>query len=317
MVSARIGLKTLYVATVAVLLALASPLLCAKIGPAQAACRPMLLQESVTVDGYLFKTYQELTLKNESACLEVVRADKVVFRKVEEGGEFSLGQKAQPEYGVPSIPSGTDVTGRGHPNMIASYYSGGAHCCTSILLFELEPQLRLISTLDTGDSDIAHFERNPQDGSYEFITWDEPFAFWHSSFNGSPMPKVMLKPVSDTKSNLTFQLDLKKMRIHAPTEQEWQRDLLPKAREAFVPNAAFENYYTGARLWEPMLDLIYGGQADWAWKLVDTVWPVEKPGKDKFLKEFCGQLAQSKFWPDLKPQIGNPPSACDFAHSTQ
>lgn len=288
----------------------ASKSLRAQVEPSNKACSPKFHQHSVTVDGYVFKTYQELTTDDESACLEVTHAGKAVFRKIEEGGEFSLGQKAQPEYGVPAISPGTDLTGRGHPNMIASYYSGGAHCCTSILLFELEPKLRLISTLETGDSDVAHFERNMQEGTYYFIAWDEPFAYWHACYLCSPMPKVILKPLSDTKGNLVFQLDLKKMLIHAPTEQEWQRDFLPKAREAFAPGAPFEKYYVGSQLWKPMLNLIYGGQADWAWKLVDAVWPADMSGKNEFLGEFCGQLTQSEYWPDLEQQMGNAPVSC-------
>ena len=103
-------------------------------------------------------TYQDLNFDNPSACLEVVRSGKVVFRKVEEGGEFSLGQKAQPEFGVPDILPGTDITGSGDQNMIASYYSGGAHCCTSFLLFELEPRFKLLVTLEAGDNDGTTFK---------------------------------------------------------------------------------------------------------------------------------------------------------------
>lgn len=303
-------MKTIRLAIAAAVLALSPLLLCAQVESANKACTHKFHQHSVTVDGYLFRTYKEITLKDEFACLEVVHAGKVVFRKVEEGGEFSLGQKSQPEYKVPAVKPGSDLTGRGHPNMIASYYSGGAHCCTSILLFELEPQLKLLSTLETGNSDIAHFERNPQDGRYEFVTWDDLFAYWHACFTCSPMPKLILSPASDKKGSLTFQLDLAKMRMRAPTEQEWSDKYLPQARAAFAPKAAFDDYYAGAELWSPMLDWIYGGQAEWAWKLVDTAWPAEKPGKSEFLNEFCGQLTKSQYWTDLQPQIGNPPKAC-------
>jgi hypothetical protein len=309
MIFLRHDWRAFLLTTIAVV-AMAPQFLCAQVDLPGKSCSPKFHQHFVSINGYIFKTYQELTLKNESACLEVLHAGKVVFREVEEGGEFILGQKAQLKYNVPGIPHGTDVTGRDHPNMIAFYYSGGAHCCTSVLLFELEPKFRLISTLDTGDNDAAHFERNMEDGTYYFITWDEPFAYWHACYLCSPMPKLILKPVSDTKGNLVFQLDLKKMLIHAPTEQEWQQDFIPKAREAFAPDAPFEKYYTGPQLWEPMLNLIYGGQADWAWKLVDAVWPAKKSGKEEFLGEFCGQLTQSEYWPDLKQQLGNPPASC-------
>jgi len=311
MISARICLQALKLAAAAAVLVLGPQFLYAQVETAQPTCTLQFFQHSVTVNGYIFKTYQERDASTESACLEVARAGQVVFRKVEDQGSFSLGQRAERELGVPGIRPGTDVTGRGHPEMIVSYYSGGAHCCTSILLFELEPQLKLLSTLEVGDSSNSHFERDTQNGGYYFVGSDEGFAYWHTDFADSPIQKVILRPVSNEMGNLTFQLDLKKMHRRTPTEQEWQEKYLPQARAAFAPDAAFDNYYAGSALWAQMLDWIYGGQANWAWKLVNAAWPAEKPGKDDFLKEFCGQLAQSAYWPDLQTQISTPPAACE------
>jgi hypothetical protein len=229
---------------------------------------------------------------------------------VEDEGSFSLGQKADPEFGVPGIQPGTDLTGRGHAEMMVSYFSGGAHCCTSILLFELEPQLKLLSRLEVGDNSNSHFEPDTQNGGYYFVGWDESFAYWHTDFADLPLQKVILKPVSNEMGNLTFQLDLNKMHRRAPTKQEWQEKYLPQARAAFAPDAAFDHYYAGSALWGQMLDWIYSGQADWAWKLLNMTWPAENPSKDNFLKDFCGQLSQSKYWPDLQTQFGAPPTAC-------
>jgi len=98
--------------------------------------------------------------------------------------------------------------------------------------------------------------------------------------------------------------------VNAPAERDWLEVYLPHAREAFAPGAAFDSYYAGSGLWTPMVTWIYGGQADWAWRLVDASWPEGKPNKDEFLKEFCGQLAKSEYWEDLRTQIGSPPPAC-------
>ena len=303
-------MKALKLAAAAAVFVLGSQFLCAQVDPTNAACTLQFFQKSITVDGYIFKAYQEHDTQAESACLEAARAGQVVFRKVEDEGSFSLGQIAEAELGVPGIEPGTDVTGRGHPEMIVSYFSGGAHCCTSILLFELEPQLKLLSTLDVGDNSNSHFERDTQNGGYYFVGWDETFAYWHTDFADSPIQKVILKPVSNEMGNLTFQLDINKMHGRAPTRQEWQEKYLPQARAAFAPDAAFDNYYAGSALWGQMLDWIYKGEASWAWRLVNMTWPAEKPGKDNFMKDFCGQLAQSKYWPDLQPQFGAPPTAC-------
>jgi len=310
MFSRKSFLRAIGTAVATMALAVGAQMSRAQVEPTKVDCSSMAYKHNVTVDGYSFRTYLEDTYTSEFSCLVVLHAGKVVYRKAEEGGEFSLGQAAQPDYGVPAIAPGTDVTGRGHPEMIASYYSGGAHCCTSILLFELEPKFQLLTNLESGDNEMAHFEKSPADGKYVFVRSDETFVYWNTSFAESPMPKVILTPLSDEKGKLAFQLDLQKMKGRAPTDQEWTRVYLPLARQAFAPDAPFENYYVGSALWGQMLDWIYQGEADWAWKLVDAVWPADRTGKDDFLKDFCGQLKQSEFWPQLQPQIGKPPQAC-------
>lgn len=39
---------------------------------------------------------------------------------MDNGGRYILGQHADPQSGIPAIKNGTDVTGRGHPDMIVS-----------------------------------------------------------------------------------------------------------------------------------------------------------------------------------------------------
>jgi hypothetical protein len=45
-----------------------------------------------------------------------------------------------------------------------------------------------------------------------------------------------------------------------------------------------------------MLDLLYTGHEDLAWKYLDLVWPVNKVGKERFLSDFKARLAESYFW---------------------
>jgi hypothetical protein len=98
-----------------------------------------------------FKAYKND--KTGDACLQVFRNGKVIFRRtLGNGGSYVLGQEKD-ENG-PYIPDGTDVTGRGHPNMLVSFYTGGAHCCLLYYVFELEPELKLIATLDARDGDF-------------------------------------------------------------------------------------------------------------------------------------------------------------------
>jgi hypothetical protein len=45
-----------------------------------------------------------------------------------------------------------------------------------------------------------------------------------------------------------------------------------------------------------MLDLIYGGHPEMAWKFLDVAWPPKVHGKERFARDFRNQLAKSKYW---------------------
>lgn len=53
-------------------------------------------------------------------------------------------------------------------------------------------------------------------------------------------------------------------------------------------------------MWGEMLDLIYSGNMDSAWKLCDLSWPVKHPGKAIFLREFKKELATSPYYKAIK-----------------
>ena len=52
-------------------------------------------------------------------------------------------------------------------------------------------------------------------------------------------------------------------------------------------------------LFSEMLDLIYSGNMESAWKLCNLSWPVKHPGKANFLKEFINQLQTSPYYNDI------------------
>jgi hypothetical protein len=284
--------------------------------PSVSPCSRRNLDQVAVVGQFIFRTYQQRPDGN--ACLQVFRGGMVIYRHVKDVERFSLGQPAQPDYHVPFIANGTDITGRGHPDMIVTNWSGGAHCCYELLLFKLEPKFQLLTTLNLGDSDLAHFERDPRNGKYYFHGYDEAFVYWHTSFAESPMPSVTLQWGEDGSGQEDYRIALDEMKKPQPGKLEWEADFMQEAREAFEPNAAFEDmpgkpYLAGSELWKPMLELIYTGRSPLAWKLVDQAWPVDKPNKDKFLSDFCAQLSQSKYWVDIRPTIEDAPAQCSRA----
>jgi hypothetical protein len=270
-----------------------------------AACSSASQSDSAKVGSFKFTTYSS----DAATCLQVTNGGKTVFRRVVEGDEqFTLGQPADAQLNIPAIANGTDVTGRGHPNMIVSLFTGGAHCCTSHMVFELEPEFKLLATLEDAHDDMAHFALDRQDRRYYYHTADWTFAYWPDCFACSPSEAVILRWVDDAKGS-GLHLAFDKMQRPAPSAAEWSRNLA--AVRKIASDADTESI--GRTLWQTVLDLIYTGHSDLAWKFVDEAGPKAQQKPLPSLGDFCGLLKQSAYWPDLGPTLKNPPPACTNA----
>lgn len=279
------------------------------IDPYSEVCDWLNLKEAATVAGFDFHAYKDI--ESGKACLEILRGSRdgvVLYRKTAESfGEYTLGQKANAEYKIPKIEDGTDITGRGRPDMIVTTWSGGAHCCFVHMIFELKPELKVVARLDDGDGDLAHFADLDGDGHYYYKGNDWTFAYWDASFADSPAPAVVLRFVEDGHGG-RYQIALDKMRSPEPTAEQWKK-ATSEASDAFAENSGFGEGI-GSKLWSNMLNLIYTGHSKLAWKLFDKTWPAQKKGKDKFLSGFCLQLKTSPYWVDLEKTVEGAPPAC-------
>ena len=209
---------------------------------------------------------------------------------VAHGYSFRIGSIYE-EYKTNSLISiGSDITGDGKPNLVVSEWTGGAHCCFLFHVFEIGDQFRYIQTINAGDSDCADFKNVDNDPALEFPMADWTFANWRACFAASPAQEVILKyngkkyemaPDLMRKPRLTHE-ELIKMATDIKTLLDW------KAKQPPV------------QLWARMLDLIYTGNMDQAWALIELSWPDEIDGKECFLKDFKAQLAKSPFWKDVQ-----------------
>lgn len=271
------------------------------------SCLPKNLKKSATVAGYKFLSYRDK--QNGLACLQVIHNGRVLFHRTNEmDGSFWLGQHPDKkrDWTVPDIPNGTDVTGLGYPDMIVPAYSGGAHCCLSVYLFQLQPKFHLVARLDTEDTWPAYFARSDHNGRYYFHAYDWTLAYWPSSFAGSPTAPIVLKFVKHGTSG-SFHLALDKMRKPPPSPHQWHANL-KTARSAFAQGA--EGLNLQPALWYYVMQLIYSGHSNLAWKFLDEAWPANVPGKAEWTGDFCSLLKTSPYWPDLKVELKNAPPAC-------
>lgn len=271
----------------------------------QTACQAGNLASSATVGRVVFRTYR--SDYSQFACLKVFSSGKVVFRRtMDNGGAFTLGQQGDAQDGIPAVENGADVTGRGRPDMIVLAYTGGAHCCRIHYLFELEPKLRLLATIQ--DSDDAggnsYFSRDPKDTHYYFHTGDWTFDYWPAPSYGSPNAPIVLRFAEGAKGG-RFHLALDKMKTPDPTQSEWN-EKLSDAQDALDP----ADMSSSANFWDTVLNLIYTGHSDLAWKFVDAMGPKAQQRPLPTLADFCGMLKQSPYWPDLKPTLKDTPAAC-------
>jgi hypothetical protein len=237
-------------------------------------------------------------------CLRILKDGRVIFAKNTDtkfaiGDDINKGSDDRLLH-PPSIPVGTDITGLGKPDLIVSEWTGGAHCCFIFHVIELDEPIREIASIDAEDADYAHFEDVDRDGVYEFLGWDLAFKYWRTSFAQSPAPQIILR-FDGTRYKLAPDL----MRKAAPSTEQ-----LRKIETDIGNEDAWKQGSPPPKFWGTMLDLIYSGHADEAWKFADEAWGSANESKSRFLSDFCEQLATSPYFEDLRPTITKAP--CKF-----
>jgi hypothetical protein len=87
-----------------------------------------------------------------------------------------------------------ELTGNGIPSAIIETFTGGAHCCASVVVYEIGP--RLTKILESKESNCGvKFEDLEGKGVFTGVTCDDSFADKYCSFASSPLVKVLLRYV--------------------------------------------------------------------------------------------------------------------------
>ncbi len=244
---------------------------------------------------YVIRTYR---WPEPEGCLQVVKGGKLVYSL--DSDDFRIGKNFADDA---EIAVGTDITGLGKPNAIVSEWSGGAHCCFTTHVFELGQVFREVGRIKADHSDGAKFVDPNHDGAYQFEGNDWAFAYWRTSFMSSPVPRIVLK-----YRNGRFRIAYDSMKKPEPSAQEFAAMLRAvqsdqQWAEGDSPNCA-ANCGVPVLLWSDMLDLMYTGHVGIAWRLLNQSWPSGRKDETDFAIDFCKQLRASRYWPELKPEIG-------------
>lgn len=298
----------------AVLLALAPPA-AAQPSDAERAERALVIERWTSVDapGYAFETRVDTS---EVACTAApgrlfAHADDEAgcgatrWLAVVHGGRLidvldapmawvgaapdSLAEPPMPPYPVErTLPPGAvrDLTGDGVPDVVLTTYSGGAHCCTTHWLVGLLPAgPRLLAHVEAehGEAEVADLDG---DGLPEWTVADWTFAYWHTSFAGSPAPRVIL---SWDGERLAPNLGLM-------TEPPGPRaDLDARAAVVRADAAWASQRFPPVAYWGTLLDLLYAGRGPEAARFAEAAWPGDALGRTVFLRVLADRLWQSPY----------------------
>ena len=265
-----------------------------------------------TVAPYVARIYFDAKAKDGSdSYFEILKDGKRVYaQKARTKGEkFFIGTMYKDDTDAAMVKMGMDITGAGQPDLVISEYSGSASCCLLFHIFEIGPTFKKLGTIDAefGDSGphFVHPDKDSKTTGLAIEIHDWTFANWNTDFADSPAPKVILR-FSDNAYQVAPDL------MRAPVLSA--SDLAARADEVknYAPSAkdgTWPHVKVSPQLWGTMLDLVYSGHADDAWKFLDDAWPAKVQGKDAFARDFRTQLAKSKYWPAVEAMNTSKPAA--------
>jgi hypothetical protein len=289
-------------------------------GASSGANSAVIPHQEETMQPYVARIYFDAKAKDGSdAYFEILKSDKRVYlQKARKKGEkFFIGTMDKDDPDAALVKMGMDITGDGQPDLVISEWLGGANCCLVFHIFEIGPTFRKLGTIDAafGDSGphFVHPDKNSKSAGLAIQIHDWTFANWHTDFADSPAPKVMLR-FSDNAYRISPEL----MRALTPPDTNLEasaaavRNYAPSAKGGAWPHAN-----VAPQLWGTMLDLIYAGHGDDAWKFLDQAWPPKVEGKDVFARDFRAQLAKSPYWPAVMTMNASKPQPAPSSTATR
>jgi hypothetical protein len=248
------------------------------------------------VDEQRFKDYTVRIYRypNIGGCFEILKSGKQVF--FEEGEFFAVGDvtPASGQTVTNAIKMGQSITSEKRPNLLVTGWTSGNHCCNSFYVFEIGDKFKLIGRIEAEYFEISEFKDLRGDGNLELVTADFTFAYWNVGSYQSHSPTIILR-YQDGR----YVPDLEKMRKPAPTEDELKR-MAKEFKAKFDDLGVVMPFPAPPEMWQEMLNLIYTGNMNTAWRLLDMSWPAERPGKMEFLRQFKKELSTSPYYRDIQ-----------------
>lgn len=253
---------------------------------------PSIFADHLNIGPFTYKmTYNPQTNRGQ---FNLLRRGKIVYSQ--RGSHFYIN----PASKCGDLPvAGISITGRRHRELAVVDWSGGAHCCYTLSVIALEDPPFLIQKIELEHS-WPDFQDVDKDGVLELLLSDWTFAYWRIPFAQSPAPQVTLgfngkKWAYEPKWNVkTRPLRGDFLKLQTRIEQGF------KDAESDAGLGDYDDTGAPVVLWDEMLKLIYSGNADLAFELINATWPPKNLFKEKFLSDFRQQLQQSPFFEEIE-----------------
>ncbi len=186
--------------------------------------------------------------------------------------------------------------------VLVDSYSGGAHCCSSIQLIDLDPGKPSVRWWKELGNDGALVIDADGDGVPEILTGDDGFAYWERySYAESPRTAVILRWNGSTFVPDTGRLLPADAQMISSTMAKRGRETPERALAAWLfalrtKGALGQEFIPPAVVTQLLLDLIYRGRGDLAHAWLLAHWP-NSLDRWEFIRHFSAQLENCRFFP--------------------
>jgi len=237
--------------------------------PNNRACEgEKIVDRSISFGDYLILTGSS----DEQMChfIEIQQNKKTVYFEEDYGTHYTLGKDTIEETN-PFLNLESNTT-----QLIFSKWTGGAHCCFSLYIFDLSESFKEIANIEGGN---FHPELKDLNGDSipEILVTDDILAYVFSSFAWSATGKVVLEYREgqyEVEPNYMIKA-APQLNSFSEKIQSWQNEILQ-----------FEGFdQMPYEFMQSITDLVYSGNTQAALDLIEIVWPSSKPGKVDFINE--------------------------------
>jgi hypothetical protein len=184
--------------------------------------------------------------------------------------------------------SGADVNGDGDPDLVVSAWSGGAHCCYSSGVYSIGEHVQQVLALETGNCGPGAFEDLDGNGTIEFITCDDRWAYTYCSFADSPLPRVVY---AYEPSRATYVPDTPRYASHY---RDQLSAALAEAQTWLAESGGRDPGIDKCRLLRPALGLMYSGRFDDGLVLIRSLY--HGADREQFAHETAERVRTSPMW---------------------